>query len=81
MIFHHHTSGTEIKASIRNARIMYAGNMKLKIFGTLSCASGKRMKPQNRVFFQSRAEAKEKNFRPCGHCMKADFKKWKDGSV
>jgi len=22
-----------------------------------------------------------KGFRPCGHCLKADYEKWKDGSV
>jgi methylphosphotriester-DNA--protein-cysteine methyltransferase len=39
------------------------------------------MKPANRVFFESKKEALAENFRPCGHCMKADYKKWKNGSV
>lgn len=60
---------------------MFAGNRHLKIYGTLHCKSGKRMKKENRVFFQSEKEAMEAGYRPCGHCMNSAYKKWKDGSV
>lgn len=55
---------------IRKEQIKFAGNMKLKIYGTLNCRSGKRMKKENRVFFESEAEAISFGFRPCGNCMK-----------
>jgi len=62
---------------LRQQSISFAGNNKLKIYGTLHCASGKRMKKENRVFFQSEKEALQSGFRPCGHCMRAEYKKWK----
>jgi len=55
---------------IRKEQVKFAGNTKLKIYGTLSCYSGKRMKKENRVFFESEAEAISSGFRPCGNCMK-----------
>jgi methylphosphotriester-DNA--protein-cysteine methyltransferase len=70
-----------IRRKIKSREITFAGNAKLKIFGTLSCSSGKRMKKIKRIFFTSCAEAIENNFRPCGHCMKAGYKNWKNGSV
>jgi methylphosphotriester-DNA--protein-cysteine methyltransferase len=54
---------------IRNKKIIYAGNARLKIYGTLGCPSGKRMKKENRVFFEDEAEAINLGFRPCGNCM------------
>ena len=59
--------------------IRFAGNKVLKIYGRLNCRSGKRMKKKNRVFFQSEDEALALGFRPCGHCMKEEYKKWKHG--
>jgi methylphosphotriester-DNA--protein-cysteine methyltransferase len=61
---------------IRNGSIQFAGNFKLKIFGTLSCTSGKRMKKNNRVFFKSRMEAISMGFRPCGHCLLREYQQW-----
>ena len=66
---------------IRMKQICFAGNMQLKIYGTLHCKSGKRMKKQNRIFFISQNEAVENGYRPCGHCMKSEYKKWKDGII
>jgi methylphosphotriester-DNA--protein-cysteine methyltransferase len=57
--------------------IQLAGNMKLKIYGRLSCSSGKRMKLQNRVFFKNAEEAIVNGYRPCGHCMQNEYKTWK----
>jgi methylphosphotriester-DNA--protein-cysteine methyltransferase len=39
------------------------------------------MKRENRVFFVSEKEAIKHSFRPCGHCMKTQYKKWKDGII
>jgi methylphosphotriester-DNA--protein-cysteine methyltransferase len=65
---------------IRNGLIRFAGNKKMKIYGTLSCSSGKRMKPQHRVFFKSKTEALQFGYRPCAHCMNQEFKHWKNGT-
>jgi methylphosphotriester-DNA--protein-cysteine methyltransferase len=55
---------------IRKKQIKFAGNAKLKIYGRLSCYSGKRMKKENRVFFENEMEAISFGFRPCKNCMK-----------
>ena len=62
---------------IKNRKILWAGNCKLKIYGKLNCKSGKRMKNQNRVFFQNEQEAIALGFRPCGHCMRLEYLDWK----
>ncbi|MBL1409019.1 Ada metal-binding domain-containing protein [Sphingobacterium faecale] len=76
MIRHHEIADRELRAKIRKGKVCWAGNNKLKIYGTLSCASGKRMKRKNRVFFASEQEALSANYRPCGHCMNHKYKKW-----
>lgn len=68
------TAGDRTKALgslIRKGEITLGGYRRAKIFGLLSCRSGKRMKAENRVFFKSEAEAIAAGYRPCGHCMKA----------
>jgi methylphosphotriester-DNA--protein-cysteine methyltransferase len=71
MIAHTALSDKELTSLIKNHEIILAGNSQLKIFGTLRCSSGKRMKKENRVFFTSKKEAIQNKFRPCGHCMKS----------
>jgi len=66
---------------LKQGEIYFGGNRKLKIYGTLSCSSGKKMKRGNRIFFSSEKEAVENGFRPCGHCMKDEYKKWKNGFI
>ena len=58
---------------LKNKEIALAGNKKLKIYGTLNCTSGKRMKKENRVFFASEKEATESDYRPCGNCLKIKY--------
>jgi len=48
----------------------------MKIYGTLHCRSGKRMKAKNRVFFSSVEEALRMGYRPCGHCRKYEYRLW-----
>jgi methylphosphotriester-DNA--protein-cysteine methyltransferase len=62
---------------IRKGNISFAGNRKLKIFGSLTCASGKKMKKDNRVFFKTRDDALQSGYRPCGHCMITAYREWK----
>ncbi|MDP9082109.1 MAG: metal-binding protein [Bacteroidota bacterium] len=81
MIKHTHITDDELRKLIRHKQILFGGNRKLKIYGTLICKSGKWMKRENRVFFTSGNEAIDKGYRPCGHCMIAAYKEWKNGSV
>lgn len=71
----------KLKSLVRNGTIVYGGNRILKIYGTLSCKSGKRMGIENRVFFISEEEAHDNGYRPCGHCMKSEYQKWKNGFI
>lgn len=81
MIQHTIISKRELHTQIKQGKICFAGNLNLKIFGRLNCASGKRITKQNRVFFCSVSEAIDYGFRPCGHCMLIEYKKWKDGVI
>lgn len=78
MIRHDQITQKDLLQKITKKEICFGGNRKLKIYGTLHCSSGKTMKKENRVFFTSQKEAIENGFRPCGHCMKENYKKWKN---
>jgi len=75
IIYHATISDAELRRLIRQGKIHFGGNRKLKIYGLLQCKSGKMMKRENRVFFSSAAEAFENNYRPCGNCMREEYKK------
>lgn len=79
MILHTDIEQDALKREIKQRIILLGGNRKLRIYGKLDCRSGKRMKRENRVFFQSVTEAIENGFRPCGHCLKDEYQKWKHG--
>jgi len=64
---------------IRLKRITLGGHRKLKIYGRLSCSSGKQMKPENSVFFETETAAIQAGYRPCGHCMPDAYRQWKAG--
>ncbi|NML70092.1 metal-binding protein [Chryseobacterium sp. RP-3-3] len=74
---HIEISDPVLKNKIRRKEINFGGNHKLKIYGLLSCSSGKRMKKENRIFFISENEALKHNYRPCGNCMRIEYKQWK----
>ena len=64
------------------------GNGSLKIYGRLNCGTALYAirtygdsYPSHRVFFQDEATAIAAGFRPCGNCMKAHYKLWKDGKI
>jgi len=78
MIAHIDIDEITLRRKIKNYEINFGGNKKLKIYGTLQCKSGKRMKKENRVFFISEKEAMKMGYRPCGHCMKNKYKQWKN---
>ena len=76
MIKHTDLSRTELRKRIQSDKIRLGGNSNLKIYGTLDCSSGKRMKKQNRIFFRDEKEAKANGYRPCGHCLRKQYLKW-----
>jgi len=71
----------QVRELICKGTIRLGGNKNLKIYGTLDCASGKKMKMKNRVFFNSVEEAQIKGFRPCGNCMKKEYVEWKERQI
>ena len=77
MIRHRDWTDRELRAKIKQGSVRFGGNKRLGIYGTLRCRSGKRMKRANRVFFSTREEAEKKGYRPCGHCMKEEYLRWK----
>lgn len=77
MINHIEITDSDLLKKILRKEIAFGGNKKLKIYGTLQCKSGKRMKRENRVFFVSEDEALQNNYRPCGHCLAEKYKLWK----
>ena len=77
MLNHESLTHKEVKSLLKNSEIKFAGNRKLKIYGLLSCATGKRMKKENRIFFKKETEASQLGFRPCGHCMNDQYQKWR----
>ncbi|MCH5718002.1 Ada metal-binding domain-containing protein [Niabella hibiscisoli] len=81
MIGHIAIADDMLRSRIRKGSIAWGGNQKLKIYGLLNCASGKRMKKINRVFFASEEDALLNGYRPCGRCMSRAYKNWKDGSL
>lgn len=76
MIKHLDINDSDLRSKLKKNEICFGGNMTLKIYGTIQCKSGRRMKRENRVFFASENEAVKNGFRPCGHCMKTEYKKW-----
>lgn len=81
MIRHQEITDVQLYAAIRRHAITMGGNSNLKIYGLLSCASGRRMKRANRVFFASATEAVSNNYRPCGHCMHKEYVAWKTAQI
>lgn len=76
MLKHISLSSADLINKIKNKEVCFAGNLKLKIYGSLQCKSGKKMKRENRVFFQSEKQAIDAGFRPCAHCLHTKYKRW-----
>jgi len=81
MIAHSELCAKQLYKKIKGESITLGGNRNLKIYGKLDCKSGKRMKRKNRVFFKSETQAMKNGFRPCGHCMRREYLKWKNEIV
>jgi methylphosphotriester-DNA--protein-cysteine methyltransferase len=75
-MFHHKDlKSSELRNLILAKKITFAGNKNLHIYGTLHCGSGKRMKRENRVFFETEQEAIDLGYRPCGKCLSRKTRK------
>ncbi len=77
MIKHNEISNIELKIKFGNNEICFGGNTSLKIYGKIGCNSGKRMKKNNRIFFNSGQVILSYDYRPCEHCMINEYKEWK----
>lgn len=73
----HTEVGNKLGELIRKGEITFGGYKKAKIYGLLTCSSGKRMKKENRIFFKDEKEAIAAGYRPCGHCLSEKYKQWK----
>jgi methylphosphotriester-DNA--protein-cysteine methyltransferase len=67
----------QLRNLIRKKMVLFAGNQRLKIYGTFDCSSGKSMKNENRIFFKDEAEAIGEGYRPCGCCLRKKYLCWK----
>ena len=61
---------------------MIGGHKKLKIYGKLDCPSALRYISKGkyvkyRVFFKDEKTAIAAGYRPCGICMKEEYRQWK----
>ena len=77
IMFCHQDIERDLFKLLRLKVISFAGNRTLKIYGRLDCASGKRMKTMNRVFFKNEDDALKNGYRPCGNCMPDKFRKYR----
>ena len=67
----------KLASLIRSRETNYGGYKKTRIYGLLSCKSGKRMKTTNRVFFKNEQQAVSAGYRPCGACLPVGTKNGK----
>ena len=75
MFRHDKTEANDVRRLIRSGEVTLAGNGRLKIYGKLDCKSGKRMQRKHRVFFKDAGDAERYGYRPCGHCMKVEYRR------
>ena len=78
MIRHDAIDDDDLRQLIVTGHIRYGGKGRLRLYGRLDCTSRRRRKGASRVFFGDAAEAWEAGFRPCGHCLRDDYARWKD---
>jgi hypothetical protein len=75
--------GTDGRPYLSETKGTFGGNSKDKIYGRLDCWSANNALGKGyekiRVFFADEATAKAAGYRPCGHCMRAEYREWKAG--
>ncbi|MCK1339795.1 metal-binding protein [Bradyrhizobium sp. 38] len=61
----------------------FGGNGRMKVYGQLNCSSAMRAVAagttyqKHRVFFADEATAIAAGYRPCGNCMRSQYKAWR----
>jgi hypothetical protein len=61
----------------------FGGNSRMNIYGRLDCSSARRAVARgstyqkHRVFFADEATAIAAGYRPCGNCMRQQYKIWR----
>lgn len=64
---------------------LLGGHARQKVYGRLDCPVAlsflrRGYPPRFRVFFADEATAVAAGYRPCGACMRAEYRAWKDAS-
>ncbi len=77
MFWHCDLTPAQVFGLLRTRQITLAGNARVRIFGRLDCRSGRRMLRQHRVFFVDEAEALAAGYRPCAHCLRPAYRRWR----
>ena len=58
------------------------GNAQDRIYGRLDCGTARAALPRGyarvRVFFADEETAVAAGYRPCGNCMRAEYREWKN---
>ncbi len=75
------TRSRALLQKMQRGEIALGGNRNLKIYGQLDCRAGKRMKVENRIFFENETEAVNVGYRPCAVCMRKEYLLWKKKAV
>lgn len=75
--------GSDCRTYLSPTPGLLGGNKQLKIYGRLDCPSAlywlsKGFYKEHRVFFADEKTAIAAGYRPCGRCMKEQYKKWKE---
>jgi methylphosphotriester-DNA--protein-cysteine methyltransferase len=82
MQHHKHLTPIDLRNLIHSGEIQFAGWFTGKIYGHLSCISGKhKINRENRVFFKTEQEALQLGYRPCAICMKNAYKVFKNKQI
>lgn len=75
--------GRDRKPYLSDTPGLLDGNGQMKIYGQLNCSSANRAVAagntyqRHRVFFADEATAIAAGYRPCGNCMREQYKAWK----
>ncbi len=64
---------------VKSETVTLGGHRPGHIYGRLDCRMGKRMKPENRVFFRNETESVASGYRPCAVCLSVAYKAWREG--
>jgi hypothetical protein len=79
--------GRDAQLYSSNTPGLLGGNGRMKIYGRLDCSSARRTVTagntyqKHRVFFADEATAVAVGFRPCGNCMRQEYKAWRSGQL